>query len=189
MGNTLTYRIESLWPSPYLKVKTQPMNNPHQKIKEINLCMNFQLGRKLKRKTRVGNTYTHATPHQGTRVTLSVPQRLDAFMLTSLVKMKQESRLNMTSTQSTKDTNDYSTNKNQLQNPKTGKIYGREMPFQKDNIFYWILAHNKLPLINDLKQRGIIGPSCRPLCKNEEETTQYLFLSCLLTIQTWHQGI
>ena len=50
----------------------------------------------------------------------------------------------------------------------------------KINYFYWILAHHKILTAKNLKKRGIEGLSHCILCKNSEETLEYLFSGMFL---------
>ena len=48
----------------------------------------------------------------------------------------------------------------------------------KINVLFRILAHRKILTAKNLKKRGIQGPSCCVLCKEEEETIDHIFLEC-----------
>ena len=55
----------------------------------------------------------------------------------------------------------------------------------KVNSFIWILLHNKLLTAENLRKRGINGPSRCPLCNSEEETTNHIFLQCKTSLLAW----
>lgn len=48
----------------------------------------------------------------------------------------------------------------------------------KINFFCWLLAHKKVLTAENLKTRGICGPSRCVMCQSEEETLQHLFIEC-----------
>ena len=56
----------------------------------------------------------------------------------------------------------------------------------KINIFFWLLAKNKLLITENLRKRRIHGPSRCNLCLEQEETSQHLFLECSFTIRVWN---
>ena len=45
--------------------------------------------------------------------------------------------------------------------------------------------HNKLLTADNLRRRGIEGPSRCALCNADMETTQHLFLHCKVSLQVW----
>ena len=53
------------------------------------------------------------------------------------------------------------------------------------NRFIWILLHNKLLTAENLKKRGISGPSRCILCNSDEETISHLFLQCSFSHLIW----
>ena len=53
----------------------------------------------------------------------------------------------------------------------------------KVNSFIWLLMHNKLLTAENLKKRGITGPSRCALCNSESESTLHIFLQCNVTLQ------
>lgn len=56
----------------------------------------------------------------------------------------------------------------------------------KIKAFSWILCHKKVLTVDNLKKRGIQGPSRFPLCnKQQEETLQHLFLECDFSKEVW----
>ena len=44
--------------------------------------------------------------------------------------------------------------------------------------FYWTLAHKSILTSDNLRRRGIEGPSRCPLCVSDEENTDHLLLHC-----------
>ena len=55
----------------------------------------------------------------------------------------------------------------------------------KVNSFIWILLHNKILTAENLRKRGINGPSRCTLCNLDEETTSHLFLHCKTSLLVW----
>ena len=55
----------------------------------------------------------------------------------------------------------------------------------KVNSFTWILLHNKLLTAENLRKRGIMGPSRCALCNLDEETTNHIFLQCKISLLVW----
>jgi len=53
----------------------------------------------------------------------------------------------------------------------------------KVKFFCWMLEHNKVLTYENLKKRGIDGPSKCPLYHMEEETISHLFIECLITLE------
>ena len=65
-----------------------------------------------------------------------------------------------------------------VENRASGKMYGTKMDSQKLNFFLWLLVHQKILTAENLKNRGIEGPSRCIMCKKVEETKKHLFLDC-----------
>ena len=55
----------------------------------------------------------------------------------------------------------------------------------KVNSFCWLLIHNKLLTAENLRKRGVAGPSRCALCNNEEETSSHLFMHCSVSLKVW----
>jgi hypothetical protein len=53
------------------------------------------------------------------------------------------------------------------------------------NVFFWLLVHGRIPTMENLKKRGIQGPTWTILCRNSEETRKHLFLNCPFATQVW----
>ena len=60
---------------------------------------------------------------------------------------------------------------------KWNKIWCKD-GLPKINSFFWILAHRKTMTTENLKKRGIEGPSCFILCKESEKNLDHIFLYC-----------
>ena len=45
--------------------------------------------------------------------------------------------------------------------------------------------HNKLLTTENLKKRGIVGPSRCALCNMDEETTNHIFIQCKISLKVW----
>ena len=57
----------------------------------------------------------------------------------------------------------------------------------KIDIFCQTLAHRSILSGENLKKRGMEGPSRCPLCKNEEETTDHLLPGCPFSKEVWNE--
>ena len=55
----------------------------------------------------------------------------------------------------------------------------------KVNTFIWLLLHNKLLTAENLRKRGILGPSRCALCHSSEESSSHLFLQCEFSRLAW----
>lgn len=65
-------------------------------------------------------------------------------------------------------------------------VWKAEAP-PKVKFFCWLLMKGKILTAENLKKRGIIGPSRCPICLQEEETMQHLFISCKGAANCWKQ--
>jgi len=57
----------------------------------------------------------------------------------------------------------------------------------KIDFFCWTLAHRSILTGDNLKTRGMEGPSRCPLCLNEEESSIHLLLECSFSKETWQK--
>jgi hypothetical protein len=57
----------------------------------------------------------------------------------------------------------------------------------KVKLFTWLLVENKILSWEILQRRGFSGPGICPLCKNQTETTQHLFMECGFTVIVWRK--
>ena len=55
----------------------------------------------------------------------------------------------------------------------------------KVNMLFWILAHRKTLTAENLRKRGIAGPSRYILWKEEKEILEHLFTECKFTQEVW----
>lgn len=55
----------------------------------------------------------------------------------------------------------------------------------KNNFFIWLLLKGKILTTENLKRRGINGPSRCPNCCNAEETMHHPFIECPFTVECW----
>ena len=55
----------------------------------------------------------------------------------------------------------------------------------KVNNFIWLLLHNKLLTAENLRKRGILGPSRCAMCNADEETSSHIFLHCKVSLKAW----
>ena len=58
----------------------------------------------------------------------------------------------------------------------------------KAKIFTWCTLANKIPTWDHLQKRQIIGLGWCSLCKDNEENTNHLFLSCIFSKQVWEHS-
>ena len=68
--------------------------------------------------------------------------------------------------------------KDQTMVEKVWKLVWHPDSIPKVNTFIWLLLHNKLLTAENLRKRGILGPSCCALCHSAEETSSHLFIQC-----------
>ena len=55
----------------------------------------------------------------------------------------------------------------------------------KIEFFCWTLAHNNVLTSDNLRKRGMEGPSRCPLCVSEEENADHLLLNCSFACEVW----
>jgi len=55
----------------------------------------------------------------------------------------------------------------------------------KVDFFCWTLAHNSILTRDNMRKRGMEGPSRCPLCMSEEETANHLMLLCPFSKVVW----
>ncbi len=56
----------------------------------------------------------------------------------------------------------------------------------KINIFYWLALQNKILTHDNLMKRGHVMPSRCPLCKNQAETGNHIFILCDYAREVWN---
>lgn len=66
------------------------------------------------------------------------------------------------------------------------KILKRAEVIPKIKFFMWTLLHGKILTVENLRKRGIAGPSRCPNCKTAEESIQHLFISCPFAASCWN---
>jgi hypothetical protein len=49
----------------------------------------------------------------------------------------------------------------------------------KTKLFMWLVHHKKILTWDNIRKRGILGPSICQLCKAEEETMEHILNSCI----------
>lgn len=57
----------------------------------------------------------------------------------------------------------------------------------KSKLFIWCILKKKAPTWEILQSRFLIGPGRCPLCKDNEETLNHLFISCLFSRKIWEE--
>lgn len=63
-------------------------------------------------------------------------------------------------------------------------VWKAEAP-PKVKFFSWLLLKGKVLTAENLKKRGILGPSRCPNCCQAEETMQHLFIDCQVAVKCW----
>ena len=58
----------------------------------------------------------------------------------------------------------------------------------KGNFFMWCTLDKKTPTWDIMKKRSLEGLGWCSLCKNDEETTNHLFLNCPFSTQVWQRS-
>lgn len=66
------------------------------------------------------------------------------------------------------------------------KILKRSQAIPKIKFFMWTLLHGKLLTAENLRKRGIVGPSRCPNCQAAKESIQHLFISCPFAALCWN---
>eukprot|EP00253_Pinus_taeda_P003539 PITA_03539 len=66
------------------------------------------------------------------------------------------------------------------------KVVWRIDSLPKIKIFNWTLLHGNILTAENLRKKGIQGPSICCLCKNAEETCGHLFIECSFARQCWN---
>ena len=74
-------------------------------------------------------------------------------------------------------------------NPSIWKFIWTNPFIPKIDIFCWSLAHQSILTGNNLKKRGMEGPSHCPLCKLHEETMDHIILDCPFAKEVWSQAL
>ena len=59
----------------------------------------------------------------------------------------------------------------------------------KVDLFCWIVAHRSILTAENLRKRGLEGPSICPLCKKNEENMDHLLISCPFSREVWREAI
>ena len=59
----------------------------------------------------------------------------------------------------------------------------------KIDMFCWTLAHKSILSGENLKKRGLEGPSRCPLCKNDEETMDHIMIDCQFSQEAWRDAL
>jgi hypothetical protein len=74
-------------------------------------------------------------------------------------------------------------------NPAVWKGICRTKSLPKVDMFSWTLAHGNIFSGENLKKRGLAGPTRCPLCLLQEETSLHLFLGCEYSLEVWSQAL
>ena len=74
-------------------------------------------------------------------------------------------------------------------NPAIWKLLWENCFIPKIDMFCWTMAHNSILTGENLKKRGMEGPSRCSLCKMETETTDHLISDCNFSKEVWAQAL
>ena len=74
-------------------------------------------------------------------------------------------------------------------NPTIWKFIWTNPFIPKIDIFCWSLAQKSILIGDNLKKRGMEGPSRCPLCKLHEETVDHIMLDCPFAKEVWLQAM
>jgi hypothetical protein len=72
-------------------------------------------------------------------------------------------------------------------NPSHWKFIWSTLSIPKVDLFCWNIAHRSILTTENLKKRGLEGPSRCSLCKNHEENIDHLLLSCAYSKGVWQE--
>ena len=72
----------------------------------------------------------------------------------------------------------------QAQNNTWQKLW-KYKGWMKIKLFMWLVNHRKILTWDNLKKRGMLGPSRCHLCETQEETIEHLLNSCIFTDMIW----
>eukprot|EP00253_Pinus_taeda_P026904 PITA_26904 len=70
-------------------------------------------------------------------------------------------------------------------NPAKWKFIWDYPALPKIDFFCWTVAHHSILTSDNLRRRGMEGPSRCPLCKSDEETSNHLLLQCPFAKEVW----
>jgi len=76
-----------------------------------------------------------------------------------------------------------------LGNPALWKAIWQVKSLPKVDFFIWTLTHNNLMIGDNLRRKGWEGPSRCPLCYSQEESDDYLLLTCPFAKEVWHLAL
>lgn len=61
----------------------------------------------------------------------------------------------------------------------------RHQRWMKIKLFMWLVQHRKILTWDNIKKRGVLGPSRCQLCEAQEETMEHLLNNCIFTSKLW----
>eukprot|EP00253_Pinus_taeda_P022226 PITA_22226 len=61
----------------------------------------------------------------------------------------------------------------------------RHKGWMKIKLFMWLVHHRKILTWDNIRKRGMLGPSKCQLCEAQEETMEHLLNSCIFTARLW----
>ena len=74
-------------------------------------------------------------------------------------------------------------------NPIHWKFVWYIQSIPKVDLFCWNVAHNSILTAENLRKRGLEGPSICSLCKNKEENLDHLLITCPFSREVWRESL
>ena len=74
-------------------------------------------------------------------------------------------------------------------NPAIWKFLWTKAFIPKIDMFCSTMAHKSILSSENLKKRGMEGPSRCPLCKSDEETTDHIMIGCPFSKEVWREAM
>ena len=75
------------------------------------------------------------------------------------------------------------------QDPAQWKFVWSCASIPKIDYFCWTLAHKSILTSDNLRRRGMEGPSRCPLCVSDEENTDHMLLHCSFASEVWKDSL
>lgn len=73
--------------------------------------------------------------------------------------------------------------------PSMWKGLWKQTSIPKIDLFNWLLCHNRVLTADNLRRKGIHGPSRCPLCQASYENVQHIMLDCGYAIEVWGEAL
>ena len=68
---------------------------------------------------------------------------------------------------------------------KTWQNLWRHQGWMKIKLFMWLVQHKKILTWDNIRKRGVLGPSRCQLCEAQEEAMEHLLNNCIFTSSLW----